>query len=77
MKTLLLELDDSIYTQVINFLKALPEKKYHILEASQRLSAVNKPLDVTSAFGLIKTPITATLADFEQGIIAGATDDCA
>lgn len=31
-----------------------------------------KPLTVSSAFGLVKTPITATLEEIEQGIIAGA-----
>jgi len=33
------------------------------------------PLTAKSAFGLVKTSITATLADIEQGIIAGAISD--
>ena len=31
MKTLLLEIDETIYSQVINFLRLLPEKQYHVL----------------------------------------------
>lgn len=69
MKTLLLELDDSIYAQVLGFLKLLPEKKCHVIENTP------KTADVSSLFGLIKTPISATLEDIEQGIIAGAIDD--
>jgi hypothetical protein len=75
MKTLTLEIDDSIYSQVIGFLNLLPEKQCHIVETLPALSNDNKQLNITSAFGLIKTPITATLADIEQGIIAGAVSD--
>lgn len=75
MKTLLLEIDETIYTQVINFLQLLPEKRCHIIETTQTIKTHDKPLDITSAFGLIKTPFTATLNELEQGIIAGAIDD--
>jgi len=75
MKTLLLEIDESIYTQVIDFLKILPEKQCHIIEPSQALTTTAKPYDITSAFGLLKTPISASLEELEQGIIAGAIDD--
>ena len=75
MKTVLLELDDAIYAQVLGFLKLLPKKQCHIVEKKQTIENISKPLDITSAFGLIKTPISATLAEIEQGIIAGAIDD--
>jgi hypothetical protein len=75
MKTLLLELDDSIYTQVLCFLKLLPEKQCHIIEKKQNSENNAKPMAITAAFGLIKTPISATLEEIEQGIIAGAIDD--
>lgn len=75
MKTLLLELDDSIYPQVLGFLQILPEQQCHIIETSPKASNGNKPLDITSAFGIVKTPITATLAELKQGIVAGAVDD--
>ena len=65
MKTLLLEIDETIYSQVINFLRLLPEKQCHVIEAPQALKINDKPLDITSAFGLIKTPLTATLAELE------------
>ncbi len=65
MKTLLLETDETIYSQVINFLRLLPEKQCHVIEAPQALKINDKPLDITSAFGLIKTPLTATLAELE------------
>lgn len=32
-------------------------------------------LTVKSAFGLVKTPITASLAEIEQSIVAGAASD--
>lgn len=32
----------------------------------------SKTMDIAAAFGLIKTPISATLKDIKQGIIAGA-----
>lgn len=72
MKTLLLEIDESIYAQVLNFLKLLPEKQCHVTETPP---PGNKPLDITSAFGLVRTPLTATVEDIEQGIAAGAVDD--
>ncbi len=75
MKTVLLELDDAIYAQVLGFLKLLPEQQCHIVEKTQHIETISKPLDITSAFGLIKTPISATLEEIEQGIIAGAIDD--
>ncbi|MDP1772521.1 MAG: hypothetical protein Q8L15_09580 [Methylobacter sp.] len=75
MKTLTLEIDDSIYNQVISFLNLLPEKKCHIVETLPALSSDDKQLSIKSAFGLIKTPITATLADIEQGIVEGAISD--
>jgi len=75
MKTLLLEIDESIYTQIIDFLKILPEKQCHIIETPPVLKNAHKPLDISSAFGLIKMPLTASLAELEQGIIAGAIDD--
>ena len=75
MKTLLLEIDETIYTQVINFLRLLPEKQCHVIETPQALKINDKPLDITSAFGLIKTPLTATLAEIEQGVIAEAIED--
>jgi len=67
MKTLLLEIDETIYSQVINFLRLLPEKQCHVIE-TQALKVHDSPLDITSAFGLIKTPLTATLAEIEQGV---------
>ncbi len=75
MKTLTLEIDDSIYSQVVDFLNLLPEKQCHIVEILPASSNDDKQLTITSAFGLIKTPITATLADIEQGIIEGAISD--
>lgn len=72
MKTLLLEIDESIYTQVLNFLKLLPEKQCHVIETPP---PSNKPLDITSAFGLVKTPLTAALEEIEQGIVVEAVDD--
>lgn len=74
MKTLLLEIDESIYTQVINSLRIFPEQQCHIIETPPPLKPHNEPLDITSAFGLIKTPLTATLADFEAEIISEAID---
>ncbi len=65
MKTLTLEIDDSIYNQVIGFLNLLPEKQCHIVETLPALPNDDKQLSIKSAFGLIKTPITATLADIE------------
>jgi hypothetical protein len=53
----------------------LPKKKCNIIETLPVFSSDNKQLTITSAFGLIKTPITATLAEFEQGIINGAISD--
>jgi len=32
-------------------------------------------LNIRSAFGLVKTPFTANLAEIEQGIVRGAIDD--
>ncbi|WP_333877344.1 hypothetical protein [Methylobacter sp.] len=75
MKTLTLEIDDSIYSQVVGFLNLLPEKQCHIVETLPLSSNDDKELTIKSAFGLIKTPITATLADIEQGIIEGAISD--
>lgn len=75
MKTLTLEIDDSIYNQVIGFLNLLPEKQCHIIEALPVSSNDDNQLTIRSAFGLIKTPITATLADIEQGIVEGAISD--
>ncbi len=75
MKTLLLEIDETIYMQVLNFLKLLPENQCHIIETQQPLESHDETLDITSAFGLIKTPITASLAEIEEGIIAGAISD--
>jgi hypothetical protein len=75
MKTLLLEIDETIYMQVLNFLKLLPEKQCHIIESQQPLVSHDKTLNITSAFGLIKTPITANLAEIEEGIITGAISD--
>lgn len=75
MKTLTLEIDDSIYSQVVGFLNLLPEKQCHIVETSPALPSDDKQLSIKSAFGLIKTPITATLADIERGIIEGAISD--
>ena len=75
MKTLLLEIDETIYTQVLNFLRLLPEKQCHIIETPNPLETNRQPLNITSAFGLVKTPLTATLEEIEQGIIAGAIDD--
>ncbi len=75
MKTLTLEIDDSIYSQVVGFLNLLPEKQCHIVETLSAPSNDDNELTVKSAFGLIKTPITATLADIEQGIIEGAISD--
>lgn len=74
MRTLTLEVDDSIYTQVVDFLNLLPEKKCHIVGVLPATSDSEK-LTITSAFGLIKTPVTATLAEIEQGIIEGAISD--
>jgi len=75
MKTLTLEIDDSIYNQVIGFLNLLPEKQCHIVETLPASSNDNQQLSIRSAFGLVKTPITATLDDIEQGIIEGAISD--
>ncbi|MCK9396801.1 MAG: hypothetical protein M0Q44_14565 [Methylobacter sp.] len=75
MKTLTLEIDDSIYSQVVVFLNLLPEKQCHIVEILPASSNDNKQLTIKSAFGLIKTPITATLAEIEQGIVDGAISD--
>jgi hypothetical protein len=66
MKTLTLEIDDSIYNQVIGFLNLLPEKKCHIVETLPALASDDKQLSIKSAFGLIKTPITATLAEIKH-----------
>lgn len=63
MKTLLLEIDESIYAQVLGFLKILPEQQCHIIETSQKVLEGDKPLDICSAFGLVKTPISTTLAE--------------
>ena len=68
MKTLLLEIDENIYTQAINFLRLLPEKQCHVIETPQALNIKDKPLDIISAFGLIKTPLTATLTEIEEGV---------
>ena len=68
MKTLLLEIDETIYSQVINFLRLLPEKQCHVIETPQALNIKDKPLDITSAFGLIKTPLTATLAELKRAL---------
>jgi hypothetical protein len=70
MKTLTLEIDDSIYSQVVDFLNLLPEKQCHIVATLPASSNDDKQLTIKSAFGLVKTPITATLAEFEQGVIA-------
>lgn len=75
MKTLTLEIDDSIYSQVVDFLNLLPEKQCHIIETLPASSNDDTQLTIRSAFGLIKTPIIATLADIEQGIIEGAISD--
>jgi hypothetical protein len=75
MKTLLLEIDETIYTQVLNFLRLLPEKRCHVIETPQSLERYHKPLDITSAFGLIKAPLTANLEEIEEGIIEGAVSD--
>ncbi|MGZ5052659.1 MAG: hypothetical protein ACXWF8_14550 [Methylobacter sp.] len=74
MRTLTLELDDSIYNQVVGFLNLLPEKQCHIVEISPAL-AESKPLTIKSAFGLVKTSVTASLEDIEKGIIEGALSD--
>ncbi|MGZ8160727.1 MAG: hypothetical protein ACXWT1_15560 [Methylobacter sp.] len=66
MKTLTLELDDSIYNQVVSFLNLLPEKQCYIVETSSASSNDNQQLTIKSAFGLIKTPVTATLADIVE-----------
>lgn len=75
MKTLLLEIDETIYMQVLNFLRLLPENQCHIIETQQVLEGQDKSINITSAFGLIKTPLTASLAEIEEGIIAGAIGD--
>ncbi|MFU8789634.1 MAG: hypothetical protein ACNA7G_11440 [Methylobacter sp.] len=75
MKTLTLEIDESIYGQVVGFLNLLPEKQCHIVETLPASSNDDAQLSIKSAFGLIKTPITATLAEIEQGIIEGAISD--
>lgn len=72
MRTLLLEIDESIYAQVLNFLKLLPENQCHVIETPQ---PCNKSLDITSAFGLVSTPLTASLEEIEQRIVAGTVDD--
>jgi hypothetical protein len=74
MRTLTLELDDSIYNQVVGFLNLLPEKQCHIVETSPVLPE-NKPLTIKSSFGLVKTSVTASLEDIEKGIIEGALSD--
>lgn len=75
MKTLLLEIDETIYTQVLDFLKLLPEQQCHVIETPQPPEGPQQPLNITSSFGLIKTPITADLAALEEGIAAGAISD--
>ncbi len=69
MKTLTLEIDDNIYSQVVGFLNLLPEKQCHIVETLPASSNDDKQLTIKSAFGLVKTSITATLADIEQSVI--------
>ncbi len=66
MKSLLLELDESIYSQVIGFLQILPEQKCHIIETSQQTNEEKTTLDICSAFGIVKTPITASLTELRQ-----------
>jgi len=75
MKTLLLEIDEAVYAQVLNFLKLLPEKQCHIVETPHSLTGQPTVLNITSAFGLVKTPITANLEELEEGIMAGAISD--
>ena len=75
MKTLLLEIDETIYSQVLNFLRLLPENQCHIIETQQVSESQDKSLNITSAFGLIKTPLAASLAEIEEGIIAGEVND--
>jgi hypothetical protein len=75
MKILSLEIDETIYPQVLNFLKLLPEKQCHIIETIQPPKADSQHLNIRSAFGLVKTPFTANLAEIEQGIVRGAIDD--
>jgi len=65
MKTLTIEIDGTIYKQVIDFLKLFPEHKCHVFETPTNTPSP-KALTITSAFGLVKTPITATLEDIEK-----------
>lgn len=75
MKTLTLEIDETIYPQFVDFLKLFPENKCHVLEKSSDTPDSNPLSSIAEIFGLVKTPITATLEDIEQGIIAGAVND--
>lgn len=75
MKTLLLEIDETIYTQVLDFLKLLPEQQCHVIETPQPPKDPQQPLNITSSFGLVKTRITADLAALEEGIATVAISD--
>ncbi|MFM8331916.1 MAG: hypothetical protein ACKN9T_09520 [Candidatus Methylumidiphilus sp.] len=75
MKTVLLEIDEAIYAQVLGFLRLLPEQQCHVIETAQAPEIAQLPLNIASSFGMIKTPITADLATLEAGIMAGAISD--
>jgi hypothetical protein len=45
------------------------------LTLGNRFGIAQANLDITSSFGLMKTPLTATTEEIDEGIVAGATDD--
>jgi hypothetical protein len=69
-------LDETIAQPNQTHLKSLLANLSENITAENLLQSANAaPLTATSAFGLVKTTLTATLEDMEQGIAAGATRD--
>lgn len=77
MRTLTLEIDESVYEKFINFVHSLPEQQCHVIAEQSFGIAETKPvLTISSSFGLVKTPISASLNDIQQGIDEGFARDC-
>lgn len=74
MRTLVLKIDEGIYANVVNFLKLLPKNQCSIIE-KQPTQTIESSLNITSSFGLLSTPITATLDELKESVIQGAIDD--
>ena len=55
------------------------DKKTLFLESLRALIALKQPIskknDISTLFGIVKTPLSATLEEIEQSIIDGAVND--